>query len=246
MARINVELNLWADHRFEYLCELEGNKFIALGKLVHAFKLAQNYWIRDKQLIPKKIWKFSGIGQNLLIAELAIEKENGVYVCGSEEQFDWLLKCSNAGKKSAEIRKNNKLSLTPLEQPSNPLATTLVPPTPTPTPTPAPNTKTPAAKETAANFNFDTIWNKYPKKLGKKEAIRHFNKSVKTEIDYLNIEKALQNFIDHHAYKKTDNKFIPHGGTWFNNWEDWIDVVNPLDQKEIAEQKLYDFLTEAK
>lgn len=68
---------------------------------------------------------------------------------------------------------------------------------------------------------FSTIWNMYPKKLGKKHAERHFNASVKSIQDFENIKKALNNYISSMAGK--DPKYIKHGGTWFNEWQDWVD-----------------------
>ena len=40
---------------------------------------------------------------------------------------------------------------------------------------------------------FYFLWEKYPKKDGKKVAFRHFKASVKTSEDYQQIQKALKN-----------------------------------------------------
>ena len=40
---------------------------------------------------------------------------------------------------------------------------------------------------------FDLVYNKYPKKQGKKQALRHFQASVNTDQDCANIQKALEN-----------------------------------------------------
>lgn len=86
------------------------------------------------------------------------------------------------------------------------------------------------------NFDFDIVWNKYPNKLGKKEAIRHFKATVETEEDFTNIKKALDNFIK--SPKCLDPKFIPHGSTWFNNWQDWVDYVPPVTEKSKQDEQL--------
>ena len=67
--------------------------------------------------------------------------------------------------------------------------------------------------------DFESVWIKYPKMVGKKDAERHFRASVKTEQDFADIQTALEN------YKKSDTvakNFIQNGSTWFNNWRDWI------------------------
>lgn len=67
---------------------------------------------------------------------------------------------------------------------------------------------------------FETLWLKYPNKDGKKDALRHFNASVKTEQDWADIQQALENYLQS---KKVKEGYIKNGSTWFNNWRDWID-----------------------
>lgn len=67
---------------------------------------------------------------------------------------------------------------------------------------------------------FPEIWSRYPNKDGRKEALRHFKTSVKTEKDWMDINKALDNYL---ASEKVLKGYIKNGSTWFNNWRDWID-----------------------
>ncbi len=69
---------------------------------------------------------------------------------------------------------------------------------------------------------FDLLWSQYPKKDGRKEALRHFTASVKTDKNLADIKTALENYNSHIAKDKIEQKFIKNGSTWFNNWEDWI------------------------
>jgi predicted phage replisome organizer len=73
---------------------------------------------------------------------------------------------------------------------------------------------------------FPTLWEKYPKKLGRKDAFRHFKGSIKTQEDIDMINKALDNYLNHIKQNKIEQRYIQHGSTWFNNWRDWIDVVS--------------------
>ncbi len=75
-------------------------------------------------------------------------------------------------------------------------------------------------KKERKSFDFESLWLSYPKRDGKKDALRHFNASVKTEEDFINIKKALGNYLLSDTVK---NGFIKNGSTWFNNWRDWID-----------------------
>ena len=76
---------------------------------------------------------------------------------------------------------------------------------------------------------FEEIWAKYPNKDGKKAAERYFLASVKTEKDWHDIQKALQNYL---GSKKVKDGYIKNGSTWFNNWQDWIDYKEPITEKD--------------
>lgn len=68
---------------------------------------------------------------------------------------------------------------------------------------------------------FEKLWNKYPStgRVGKKHAIKHFNKTVKTKCNWEDINTALDNYL---RCKRVKNGFVKNGSTWFNEWEDWI------------------------
>jgi hypothetical protein len=73
---------------------------------------------------------------------------------------------------------------------------------------------------------FEIIWEKYPRKLGKDEAARHFKSQVKTFHDWADIQCALDRFKTKLQKDATEEKFIPHGSTWFNKrWRDWINYT---------------------
>jgi len=71
---------------------------------------------------------------------------------------------------------------------------------------------------------FELIWEKYPKKLGKKAALKHYSATVKSLDDFTLIEKALVNYTDSLRKNGTEDKYIQNGSTWFNNWHDWITI----------------------
>jgi len=69
-------------------------------------------------------------------------------------------------------------------------------------------------------FPFEDLWFKYPNKDGKKKAQHSFKSSVKTEQDWQDINKALENYLQSDKVKAG---YIKNASTWFNNWRDWID-----------------------
>jgi len=71
---------------------------------------------------------------------------------------------------------------------------------------------------------FEDIWSKYPNKAGKKAAEKHFISSVLNDQDLKDIGAALKNYLSSVRVKKG---YIQNGSTWFNNWRDWVNWVEP-------------------
>lgn len=118
MSRINIDDKLWSDARFDALKNILGNELLAIGMVVKSFRIAQEYWKTDTQLIPCEIWdlyNFSAMEKVGLVERY----EDGVYVKGSYEQFDWLKRKQIAGKiggqKSAKIRQQKYGTAQPQE-----------------------------------------------------------------------------------------------------------------------------------
>jgi uncharacterized protein YdaU (DUF1376 family) len=72
---------------------------------------------------------------------------------------------------------------------------------------------------------FENLWDKYPRRLGKKAAFKHFRAAIKAKIDPQRIEQALANYVGYIQDKRIKEEFIKHGSTWFNNWEEWESYV---------------------
>lgn len=83
-------------------------------------------------------------------------------------------------------------------------------------------TKTHGGVEDAPKGAFDLIWKKYPSRTGMKLAKRHFEASVKTMVQWLDIQKALDNYLKSDRVKRG---YIQNGSTWFNNWTDWTNYT---------------------
>ena len=80
-------------------------------------------------------------------------------------------------------------------------------------------------KKVSNNVLFETIWKRYPNTIGRKQAEKHFNKSILTDKDFADINRALDNYLASDRVKKG---YIQNGSTWFNNFKDWI---NPPEKK---------------
>lgn len=89
------------------------------------------------------------------------------------------------------------------------------------------------------NFNeeFDEIWSNYPKKQGKKDALKHYIKSRKKGVDKETIEMGLNNYLEYIKKNNIDARYIKQGSTWFNQecWNDDYSIKKETTTKDIAE-----------
>lgn len=69
---------------------------------------------------------------------------------------------------------------------------------------------------------FERLWNIYPKKQGKKDALKHFIKVRKKGVDFDVILKGLENYNEYIKQTNKSQQYIKQGSTWFNQ-ECWND-----------------------
>lgn len=84
-------------------------------------------------------------------------------------------------------------------------------------------------------LNFEIVWDLYPEKKGKHAAWLSFKNQVKGNAAFLNITKALKNYMADMAHVREQHPERPwlHGSTWFNHrWEDFIDYKAPAGGKK--------------
>ena len=92
-------------------------------------------------------------------------------------------------------------------------------------------------------YSFDEVYLKYPKKIGRKEAEGHFRASVKSDQDFQDINKAVDNYNSYIQSKNIAEKYIKHASSFFNNWRDW--VVMPV-AGEIIPESIKKYMTKEK
>lgn len=105
MFRLNVDIKLGCDYRFQKFMLMVGDRVKAKGYLWELWALAQVHWYPNRELIPYSAWEAAGLPDALVECNLVEKRENGYYARGSEEYFAWKFQCGEAGKRSAESRK---------------------------------------------------------------------------------------------------------------------------------------------
>lgn len=110
MARINIEDSIFKDGRFQDLSIAMGSRHAALGAVVEAFIIAQQFYLNSEtnRMIPINEWRRRKASDLIIDHGLAEIRGEYIYVCGSEAQFAWLLQASNAGK-SKSMKKMESL-----------------------------------------------------------------------------------------------------------------------------------------
>jgi hypothetical protein len=77
-------------------------------------------------------------------------------------------------------------------------------------------------------FDFNLFWNKYPKKVGKRNCEKIYTKIVTSKEVEQSLLKGLDSYIEKWRVEHTDIKYIPNPSTWLNQarWEDDVVISN--------------------
>lgn len=80
---------------------------------------------------------------------------------------------------------------------------------------------------------FENLWKLYPKKIGKKDALRHYIRNRKKGVSYEVIETGLKQYNEYIKNQNILTKYIKDGSTWFNQ-ESWNDerVIEHVETEE--------------
>lgn len=100
-------------------------------------------------------------------------------------------------------------------------------------------------KGAVTNDEFESIWKLYPKKSGKTNAIKDFNKALKAGVSPELIKTKLEEYLKQIKIKGTPKRYIKNGSTWFHQkgWEDEYDFTPDVqrsygNKKQIIEPQL--------
>lgn len=71
---------------------------------------------------------------------------------------------------------------------------------------------------------FETVWRKYPRKVGRKDAYRHYKSARKHGTTFDEVYNGVLKYAE--AMQGQDEQYIAHGSAWFNGHR-WEDDVSP-------------------
>ena len=84
------------------------------------------------------------------------------------------------------------------------------------------NKKRKRAVAVAPEFDIESVYERYPRKLGKSEGLKRLAREIKSDEDWSALMQAVIQFAKHHQVKSTEEKFIPYFSTWVTSWRDWL------------------------
>ena len=95
--------------------------------------------------------------------------------------------------------------------------------------------------------DFEEVWKAYPKKQGKEAAKKAYIKARKAGTSHLEIVAGLTRYKLSLQANKTEERYIKHGSTWFNQkcWEDDYSInqssANKSNNNTVPTEDDYDF-----
>jgi hypothetical protein len=72
-------------------------------------------------------------------------------------------------------------------------------------------------------FDFEKLYNDYPRKKGKSRGLKICSKEIKTADDYSALALAITNYKADLVKEKTKPNFVKHFSTFMGEWRDWIE-----------------------
>lgn len=80
-----------------------------------------------------------------------------------------------------------------------------------------------------AVFDFELVWKKYPRKLGKAEGMARLATMIKTNEDYQLLLKSIDRYVAHLSKSGTEEQFMKHfpsflGTSKKQTWRDWLET----------------------
>ncbi len=80
------------------------------------------------------------------------------------------------------------------------------------------------------NLDFEKLYESYPRKIGKKIGIERCKRFIKSQKEYSDLIKAIENYRRYCSEEALEPRFILHFSTFMTRWEDWAsDDVGTVD-----------------
>lgn len=93
----------------------------------------------------------------------------------------------------------------------------------------------------APKFDYISLYWDYPRHIKKGEFLKRCKTNIKTQKQFDDFKKALDNYKQHLANTNTEPQFIKHPTTFLSEWKDWLDPENGKVVSLKGSQKVSDW-----
>ena len=92
--------------------------------------------------------------------------------------------------------------------------------------------------ETHILTEFEKLWSLYPKKQGRKDALKHYQRARKSGTTYEEVEQGIQAYVEFIKANGKDIQYVKMGSTFFSQeaWKDDWEIRNGRNSKECMGQ----------
>lgn len=92
--------------------------------------------------------------------------------------------------------------------------------------------------KTAIEKRFNDLWALYPRKQGRADALKAYERAVKAGVTDETIKQGIENYVKHIAETKTELKYVKQGSTFFSKqaWADDYKVSTPPPTEKVYEE----------
>lgn len=73
-----------------------------------------------------------------------------------------------------------------------------------------------------SRFDFESVYQSYPRKMGKGKGLARCKAQVKTPEDFDALNAAVRNYTEEMRRSQTEQKYIKHFSSFMGEWRDWI------------------------
>lgn len=74
------------------------------------------------------------------------------------------------------------------------------------------------------DFDFEAIYKKYPRKMGKTAGMKTCRREITNPEEYAKLKLSVERCAKHHADQGTEKQYIPYFSTFMSGWEDSLDA----------------------
>ena len=93
------------------------------------------------------------------------------------------------------------------------------------------NERTNETRRTNSDFDFEKVYEGYPRKEGKTDGMKKCHSDIKSQIEYEDLIKAVAKYAKTCREERREKKYIKQFSTFMSTWRDWIPKIE--EKKEL-------------